>query len=666
MDFGVVGLDGVVVGSSHDTSGFSSLASSDPETKQKWYESGVGFLQKQERSGSGAAAEDEDLRSSKLPKTYDDLSSSSSSIKGLLFPHRQVASLLRSNSPFFLSDSNQHSHQMLCFSSPKTDPFPPDKTLLSPVFPPISTIPPPQEMQVLSNSCSSLNSHAVFMGLSLRPALLFQFLLKSCNYGGLNGGSMNGSGFIGVRAPFTPSQWMELEHQALIYKYITANVPVPSNLLIPIRKALESAGFSAYSAGFLRPGAVGWGSFNMGFSNNSDPEPGRCRRTDGKKWRCSRDAVADQKYCERHMNRGRHRSRKPVESQAGHSHSVARASNITTAANATKLISSSASAAAVPSNASSNTLSFADQHFKNLQCAESHPPPSTTAQINGMLITNKENGSIALHETPTTSGFSVLSPSIEMKQQPKQLPFAVQKQQNPFEESTRAEFGLVSSNFLLNHSQKASSLMNYRGYNPSEGISSTQEAAETQHSLRQFFNNWPKNQSDSSSVSWSNSNLDLQSDRTQLSISIPMATSDFRSSTSSPANEKVTLSPLKSLQEMDPLQMGLGVGNVMDEPNNRQANWIPISWESSMGGPLGEVLHSTNIGGELKSSSILNLMTEGWDNNSPSLGSSPTGVLQKTAFGSFSNSSTGSSPRTENNKTHEEEEEAAASAAIVL
>lgn len=116
------------MGSSHDTSGFSSLASSDPETKQKWYESGVGFLQKQERSGSGAAAEDEDLRSSKLPKTYDDLSSSSSSTKGLLFPHRQVASLLRSNSPFFLSDSNQHPHQMLCFSSPKTDPFPPDKT----------------------------------------------------------------------------------------------------------------------------------------------------------------------------------------------------------------------------------------------------------------------------------------------------------------------------------------------------------------------------------------------------------------------------------------------------------------------------------------------------------------------------------------------------------
>lgn len=44
-----------------------------------------------------------------------------------------------------------------------------------------------------------------------------------------------------------------------------------------------------------------------------DPEPGRCRRTDGKKWRCSRDVVPGQKYCERHVHRGRNRSRKPVE-----------------------------------------------------------------------------------------------------------------------------------------------------------------------------------------------------------------------------------------------------------------------------------------------------------------------------------------------------------------
>lgn len=51
---------------------------------------------------------------------------------------------------------------------------------------------------------------------------------------------------------------------------------------------------------------------------NEDPEAGRCRRTDGKKWRCSRDVVANQKYCERHMNRGRHRSRKHVEGCIDH------------------------------------------------------------------------------------------------------------------------------------------------------------------------------------------------------------------------------------------------------------------------------------------------------------------------------------------------------------
>ncbi|XP_047983955.1 growth-regulating factor 2-like [Salvia hispanica] len=113
-----------------------------------------------------------------------------------------------------------------------------------------------------------------------------------------------------LRGPFTTSQWMELEHQALIYKYITANVPIPSYLLNPIRKALEHSRFSCLS--FLRPNALGWGG-----SDKTDHEPGRCRRTDGKKWRCSRDAIADHKYCERHVNRGRHRSRKPVEGGPG-------------------------------------------------------------------------------------------------------------------------------------------------------------------------------------------------------------------------------------------------------------------------------------------------------------------------------------------------------------
>jgi hypothetical protein len=37
-------------------------------------------------------------------------------------------------------------------------------------------------------------------------------------------------------APFTAAQYEELEHQALIYKYLVAGVPVPPDLLLPIRR----------------------------------------------------------------------------------------------------------------------------------------------------------------------------------------------------------------------------------------------------------------------------------------------------------------------------------------------------------------------------------------------------------------------------------------------
>lgn len=76
--------------------------------------------------------------------------------------------------------------------------------------------------------------------------------------------------------------------------------------------------------------AVGYGSY---FGKKLDPEPGRCRRTDGKKWRCSKEAHPDSKYCERHMHRGRNRSRKPVESKtaAPAPQSQPQLSNVTTA-----------------------------------------------------------------------------------------------------------------------------------------------------------------------------------------------------------------------------------------------------------------------------------------------------------------------------------------------
>ncbi|KAH9619144.1 hypothetical protein KSS87_000937 [Heliosperma pusillum] len=53
-----------------------------------------------------------------------------------------------------------------------------------------------------------------------------------------------------------------------------------------------------------------------------EAEPGRCRRTDGKKWRCYQAVVPNEKYCIKHMHRGRKRSRKLVEDVPAHTPTV--------------------------------------------------------------------------------------------------------------------------------------------------------------------------------------------------------------------------------------------------------------------------------------------------------------------------------------------------------
>ncbi|KAK8625909.1 hypothetical protein V6N13_057066 [Hibiscus sabdariffa] len=286
---------------------------SNRQTKAKLYESG--FL-KQERSGNN---EDTWWRSPKLAKVDE-----SSAPEAMLLQH--TSALLRSN-----VDGHQQ-QQMLNFSAPKSEAA--DRSSQNVTFPYFH----------LTSPAYTRNT--------------------GYNTGGFNGANMHGV-LGGERGPFTPSQWMELEHQALIYKYINSNVPIPSNLLISIRKALDSADFSSFSGGPLRPNTLGWGALHLGFSNNTDPEPGRCHRTDGKKWRCSRDAGANQKYCERHINRGRHRSRKPVEGQSGHSVGATGTTN----SKLMPIVSSSLASVVVPVSGSgeSNSLTVAQQQFKNLQ-----------------------------------------------------------------------------------------------------------------------------------------------------------------------------------------------------------------------------------------------------------------------------------------------------------
>ncbi|RLM55523.1 growth-regulating factor 2-like isoform X2 [Panicum miliaceum] len=140
---------------------------------------------------------------------------------------------------------------------------------------------------------------------------------------------LSGHGGGGGRRLFTASQWQELEHQALIYKYMASGAPVPHDLVLPLR--LATAVDTAPSLAFppqTSPSLGYWGCYGAGapFGRKAeDPEPGRCRRTDGKKWRCSGEAHGDSKYCEKHIHRGKSRSRKPVEAVASSATSPAAA-----------------------------------------------------------------------------------------------------------------------------------------------------------------------------------------------------------------------------------------------------------------------------------------------------------------------------------------------------
>ncbi|KAK4265625.1 hypothetical protein QN277_026652 [Acacia crassicarpa] len=122
----------------------------------------------------------------------------------------------------------------------------------------------------------------------------------------MNGGGRN-------RFPFTPSQWQELEHQALIFKYMASGIPIPPDLVFSIKRASLDSPLSSRLLSLPSHQHFGWNYLEMGLGRKIDTEPGRCRRTDGKKWRCSKEAYPNSKYCERHMHRGNNRLRKPLQ-----------------------------------------------------------------------------------------------------------------------------------------------------------------------------------------------------------------------------------------------------------------------------------------------------------------------------------------------------------------
>ncbi|VFQ63630.1 unnamed protein product [Cuscuta campestris] len=158
----------------------------------------------------------------------------------------------------------------------------------------------------------AMGRHSVDSGGAVVVRISHPFQHHCSNSSPLPFKSQGGGMATAMGFPFTWAQWKELERQAMVYKYMMASVPVPPDLLLAISS-------NTYPASNTAPVQRG--------GKNRDLEPGRCKRTDGKKWRCAKEVAPNQKYCERHLHRGRPRSRKPVEDPHHHPHHSAASIN---------------------------------------------------------------------------------------------------------------------------------------------------------------------------------------------------------------------------------------------------------------------------------------------------------------------------------------------------
>ncbi|KAJ8762718.1 hypothetical protein K2173_012210 [Erythroxylum novogranatense] len=299
----------------------------------------------------------------------------------------------------------------------------------------------------------------------------------------------DGIGVMAMRSPFTVSQWQELEHQALIFKYMIAGLPVPPELLLPVQKSFESI-----SNRFFNHPTVGYYSL---YGKKVDPEPGRCRRTDGKKWRCSKDAYPDSKYCERHMHRGRNRSRKPVES-----HTVTQSSSLTI------------------TDSNSGTRNFQNLPLHDFQGAgagtnQSHyQMDSIPYAIPSRYVQGLKHG---VGEHSFFSGGSGSNKGLHMESQLEKAWPLMQSRVSclPVSKSTDNSTPEVQGGYNQRSFLGAE-------FATGEPVTVRQDG----QPLRPFLDEWPKTRDSWSSLEDDRSNQTSFS-TTQLSISIPMTSSDF-------------------------------------------------------------------------------------------------------------------------------------------
>ncbi|KAK1273533.1 Growth-regulating factor 4 [Acorus gramineus] len=340
----------------------------------------------------------------------------------------------------------------------------------------------------------------------------------------------------GMRPPFTASQWKELEHQALIFKYMMAGMAVPPDLLLPIRKSFE-----ALSARFFHHPTMGYCSY---YGKKLDPEPGRCRRTDGKKWRCSKDAYPDSKYCERHMHRGRNRSRKPVET-----HSLSQSSSTLTSLSASAGSSSTTTGGCGGSGGGFHSLPLNSigSGSSNVSSLQMEPPGTygigskdyrTHRYLHGMKgdvdehsFFSEASGTVRslTMDSSLDSTWSLMPSGVSC--------FQTSKPRNG--SFLQSDYPQMRSMQDFGHSTLASALskqqLQQHSFFGSDFCSAEPVKQEAQF-LRPFFDEWPKARDSWSDLDDERSNRSSFS-TTQLSISIPMASSDFSATSSQSPND---------------------------------------------------------------------------------------------------------------------------------
>ncbi|XP_061354381.1 growth-regulating factor 4-like [Gastrolobium bilobum] len=307
---------------------------------------------------------------------------------------------------------------------------------------------------------------------------------------------------------FTMSQWQELEHQALIYKYMVAGLPVPPDLVIPIQNS-----FNSISQTLLHH-PIPTMSYCSFYGKKVDPEPGRCRRTDGKKWRCSKEAYPDSKYCERHMHRGRNRSRKPVEAQT-----MTQSSSIETSLAVTGGSSGTGNFQNLTTNAFGNTQGTGSETDQTHYHVDSIPYGIPSKEYRYFQGPKSVGGEHSL-SSKTLGSNKVLRMESQL-------------------ENTSMPTGVAS--FSTSRSNNNSILQGQGDYLQRSFLSSEYASGETgKHegqSLRPFFEEWPNSRESWSGLEDERSNQTAFS-TTQLSISIPMSSSNVsKTSSQSPHGE---------------------------------------------------------------------------------------------------------------------------------